>query len=117
MKALKTEIYKKDCRRKPIRYAHLKCVRTGNGKKRRIKKDQENILKVGLTDIRAAVHRGLRDDAVELVPIVTILSTLDKQRGVKIEDFRYDLSVVAMTGDTHFWCISTPTITDSDAEG
>ena len=123
LSVLKAEICKTDSRRKPIRYAHLKCVRTGNGKKRRIRKSQkkhrkseEKVFRVVLSELHEAVRRALRDDAVELVPIVTILSTLDKQRGVKIEDFRYEqcvtvyvsaLKYIADQSRTLFWKLSS----------
>merc|ERR1719295_1654112 len=88
LKQLKKQISKIDSRRKPIRYAHLKCVQTG--KRRRKKKDLAKVMRVSLNTFHNAIRRALVDEAVDLVPIVSITSRLIKGKREKFEDFSVD---------------------------
>ena len=88
LKQLKKQISKLDSRRKPIRYAHLKCVQTG--KRRRKQKDLAKVMRVTLTTFHNAIRQALVDEAVDLVPIVSITSRLIKGKKEKFEDFRFE---------------------------
>ena len=101
LNALKRELQRLDTRRKPLRYAHLKSVKTGNNKQgikgnskgsprgSKGKKIKESVLKVGFSQFYGAVRKALSDDSVELIPIVSVISKKDRSKGPKLEDFRY----------------------------
>jgi hypothetical protein len=100
---LKTKLFKMDSRRKPIRYAHLKCIQTGKGGKvntKQFKRDrvEDDVLTVKLSTFYGKVQSALRDDHVDLVPIVSIVSRKNKSTNQKVEDFSVDYLLPVQIG-------------------
>jgi len=98
LRILKAEIAKLDSMRKAIRYAHLKCIQTGNGKKNKKGGFPEKVLNDGLTNFYTKVRRALTDDEVELIPIVSIVSRKNKKQKEKEEDFSVDFLLPVRMG-------------------
>jgi len=97
-KGLKTRILEHDAVRRMGRYFRLKCIRTGTRKKseKRAKsgqsgasKQRERVLRVELSAFYEAVQMALRDDAVQMIPIVSFRSVTNRE-GQKVEDFSVD---------------------------
>jgi len=88
---LKERICGIDARRKPVRYSHLKCIQTGNGKMGR-KDVEDDVMTIGLSRFYAKVRSALSDDQIPLIPIVSIVSRTRKikDRREKHEDFSVD---------------------------
>ena len=96
---LKGKLQRLNARRKPMRYAHLKCVQTGNHRKRNAPNSKTQMmasnrdtktLTVNFTYFYQKVEEALSDDRVQLIPIVSIVSkkALGKKKE-KLEDFRF----------------------------
>ena len=105
MMDIKALIAKRESRRKPMRYAHLKSVRTGKNsknpktpKKEKYSKSEDRTaseLQVEFWRFYEAVSQALVDDSVDLIPIVSITS-LKGKRGKKFDDFRFDLFCIIL---------------------
>ena len=96
LKRLKRDILALDERQSVMRYHGLKCIRTGNAKREKVKSSKsgqpkERVLTVKLSTFYEKVHCALMDETIDLVPIVSIVSNWNKQRDEKDLDFRYYL--------------------------
>merc|ERR1719195_2123716 len=97
-----------------MRYAHLKCIQTGNGnngnslnknhgKIHKMKgKREDKTLRVSFSVFYEAVHQSLDDQSgMELIPIVSITSKKEKNHCKKLEDFSVDYMLPVQVG--HDW--------------
>jgi hypothetical protein len=103
LKMFKKQLQKMESRRKPMRYGHLKSVKTGNGKKTSTSKgkgarNDDDILTVSFSTFYGAVRRALADNQRDLIPIVSIISKKTRSRGPKLEDFSVDYLLPVQMG-------------------
>jgi len=99
LRKIKAKIRHLDSRRKPMRYAHLKCIQTGNGgKKKNGKRPEDKTLTVSFSVFYDAVQKALGFDAVDLIPIVSITSKKEKNHSKKLEDFSVDYLLPVQVG-------------------
>ena len=90
LKAQKVKLRQWDARRKPIRYAHLRCIETGRSKGNK----ESKVMTVSLSTFYESVRVAMMDDSIQLIPLVSIISKkipLRRGKKVKAEDFRYCL--------------------------
>jgi len=97
LREMKARLSVIDGGRKPIRYSHLKCIQTGNGKRKEC--PEEEVLTIGLTTFYQAVRSAMERDDIELIPIVSIVSRKNRDRRQKQEDFSVDYLLPVQVGN------------------
>jgi len=98
---IKRKICQLDSKRKPMRYAHLKCIQTGNGGKLKQKIKEDQTLSVTFSVFYDAVTKALEEEQMDLIPIVSITSKKEKNHRKKLEDFSVDYMLPVQVG--HDW--------------
>jgi len=100
LKAQKVKLRQWDARRKPIRYAHLRCIETGRSKGNK----ESKVMTVSLSTFYESVRVAMMDDSIQLIPLVSIISKkipLRRGKKVKAEDFSVDY-LLPVQVDSHW---------------
>ena len=85
LKSIKREILENDANQNGNRYGHLRCIRPKHSKDSAVK-----VLNVRFSVFYEIVQSALKDENVDLIPIVSIVSKKSDDSDTNLLDFRFD---------------------------
>ena len=85
LKTIKMRILKNESKQNGHRYGHLRCIRPKHSKD-----TADKVLTVRASAFYKIVQNALKDDNVNLVPIVSIVSRKSEESDTNLLDFRFE---------------------------